>query len=333
MNASELGSAMGLIWSFVPYKALEMAIKVGLFDIFEGRSSLSIDDIADDLDWPAETLYPLVEVLRRCDLLLDNNARYQLSPGAKKWFTKQGDQYLGDFVIRAAKLESAYAHFLQYSKHGKPVPLMLEETLAAFGGDKLVTNGFVQSMHAMSKEFSDELSEKVTISEYATLLDVGCGRGTLTASFLESNPGLSCDMFDLHGVTDMTKEYLRAKGLESRSKVYESDWNEWNWVRKYDVVVMSQVLHEMTKNEARRIIVKAATSIKSNGMLIIVSTAPIDNVDSLVAPIFSLNMLVELGNMNPTVRWIKEVAEGAGLVEWQVIALAGLRVAWIGKIV
>lgn len=332
IDANDLGSIMGLIWGHVPTKALEFAITTDLFEKIDQKISATENELAESIGWSVDTLQPMLGILTCFDLLQLSSSKYKLTEGCKKWFLKSSEQYLGGFVIRSSKLQLAYSDFLKFSKKGKPVPSMLNETMAAFGGDAEATKDFIQSMHGMSKEFSDELINSINIDNCKKILDVGCGKGTLAVSLIEKDRSLQCDMFDLSGVTEFTKKYVKQKGFESNCKIFESDWNEWKWVtNKYDCILLSQVLHEMQENVATSILRNAILSLKNGGLLVIVNTAPVDFVESPVSSIFSLNMVVELGTKNPTIEWIRQAVDKEALLELKLIPLPGFRVAWIGK--
>lgn len=327
----DLEHVMKLIWGFVPTQALAIAISMGLFEVIHNKNDASLDYLSSKLGWKKEVLEALLELLSSVGLVLNSTGLYSLTRMSEKWFVASSEQYLGDFVRRSTLLQTAYGEFIRFSSKGKPVPAMLNETLAAFGGDFESTSGFVQGMHSMTLEFAPVLGRSLDLSPYKNVLDVGAGKGTLSVALALKNPWLRFDLFDLPGVSDHARDYVYQMGVSKRCFVYESSWDNWNWNSRYDCVLLSQVMHEMRAQEAKAMIERCAMSLNSGGLVVVVNTAPIDVVDSEIGATFFLNMVVELGTQSPAVQWIKDNFKDNGVLESSRITLPGARVAWIGK--
>ncbi len=322
---------MKLIWGFVPSKALVIAIEADIFEHINSIEKTSAYNLSKTLGWKLEILESLLDLLSKVGMLNRSKQIYTLTKTCEKWFLKSSEQYLGSFVIRSMSLQNSYNDFINFSAHGNPVPIMHGKTMDAFGGDKEITTNFVQSMHAMSIEFANELEASIDFSSYNNILDIGAGKGTVSVAIALNNPKLYCDLIDLPGVTIHTRKYIDKMGISLRCRIYESDWNKWDWSCKYDCILLSQVLHEMQDKEAKNIISKCSKCLNKGGIIIVINTAPKDMINSILGSVFSLNMAVELGTSSPTISWVRNEFSLNNIKEKSIIPLSGARIAWIGE--
>jgi cyclopropane fatty-acyl-phospholipid synthase-like methyltransferase len=339
-NSEPLDTLLPLLWGFVPARVIQLATERGLFDSFgaTGDVTLSLQEICEKLEWKESPTTAALAVLERVGLIRCGDGAYTLCDSAKVYLRKNSTKSITPYLERKQKLEAAYEHLGTVLATGLPNDMMRKETKAAFGVNKSATRDFVRTMHAAAQDFGPTLVNKLTTlldpKEPNTFLDVGCGHGSLSELLAEKFEYSQVSAFDLSGVTEWARSHIaKQPALKPRVSIHTSDWKTWRWSENaYDLVLLSQVLHEFEKSEAEKLFARASESITVNGLVVVVSVGDISHESGdLLSAIFSLNMLVETGGFNPNVATLREWGDKVSLKEILVERLPGGRSVWIGK--
>ena len=336
---NDLQSILETLWAFVPARVLSCAIEAGLLEAFGhgGQDVLSVADVAHRIGWALRPTRVALSVLSNVGIIRYVGDAIALNPKGIKWFRAGSNFYLPHYFDRCKSLAVAYQDLTTVLKTDSPNQTMLTHTKAAFGLNPTATNDFVLTMHAAASEFGPDVVAHVKslASQHGPLriLDVGCGPATLSKLFANDFPLARIDAFDLPGVADLAKAHVSEWSMDKTISVTTGDWNEWSWQSEtYNLVFLSQVLHETTPNEAHNLFLSASLALRTGGFLlvVIVGDATVPGGD-ILHRLFAMNMLVETGGDNPTDEWMHQMEIESSLKRVRFTAIRGGRSLWIGQ--
>ena len=101
------------------------------------------------------------------------------------------------------------------------------------------------------------------------MLDVGGGAGTNAIAFCREYPRLSATVFDLPSTLPVTERSIKEAGLEDRIAVKPGDFNTDSLGERYDLVLLSDVLHYQDAQTNARLVHKTFRHLTDGGRLVI----------------------------------------------------------------
>jgi len=332
---NSLEDLMLTMWGFVPSRVLQISIKYSIIDIIHTKGVITTQELAENLKWSNRPTKSIMNVLQSIGLVIKIPIdKWTLSNISKKWLTKDSSYYLGDFIQRSSLLEKSYDKIDLVAKNDHPNHEMFVETINAFGKQEEITKKFAYSMNAMSLEFAHLVAEHVPLdlTNNSCLLDVGCGIGTISIAISQKWKDIKIDMFDLPNVTALAKNEVNKIKPSLNIKIHESDWAQWDWTKYYNIVVLSQVLHELDLSGASWLLKKATDCLAQGGIILIVGIGfQHKKTNNLLFQIFDLNMKLEIGGDNTTLNWILDECNKNQTFLNKVVSMKGGRTLYIIK--
>lgn len=338
-STDSLSGLLESLWGFFPGVVISCSVKQGLFDRLEESdpNPLSLEEISKKLGWAPRGAQAVVRILEQIGLVATDGRHVALTDASRKWLGRNSTHSIRPYLPRLDLLRAA-APSLGYSlTSGKPVETMRAATLSAFGGEEKTTEEFALTMRAAALEFgwtlTPLLESLLDRTQRLRFLDVGCGPGTLSIILAEVFSSATFDAFDLSGVAPLAGRFVAASGYASRINVAVEDWRRREWPPdKYDVVLLSQVLHEEDPSEAGSLFRSAVYSLKRGALLVvvIVGDATIPGGD-IIHRYFSMAALAETGGSNPDQEWLTVQSNQCGLRLIAFQAIGGGRSVWIGE--
>lgn len=99
------------------------------------------------------------------------------------------------------------------------------------------------------------------------MLDVGGGHGMYAAAFCRRYPGLLAEVLDLPEAVAVGQEVVAEAGLAGRIHFRAQDMRGGDWGEGYDLVLLFNVLHNATPEEARALVATAYRTLRPGGTL------------------------------------------------------------------
>ena len=149
------------------------------------------------------------------------------------------------------------------------------------------------------------------------ILDIGGASGTYTEAFLAEMPEARATLFDLPvGVAQAHKRF-DGTPMGGRVELVTGDFTQVALPGGHDFAWISAIIHQMDRDESRRLYIKAFDALVSGGMVAVRDFVMNDNRTAPQAgALFGINMLVKTEKgMVYTFREIKEDLEAAGFVD------------------
>jgi SAM-dependent methyltransferase len=331
-----------LLWGFVPARAVAVAVERGVFDFFgeNGDAPKSVVDLAKCMSWQVQPTSALLRLLESLQLLKSIAPdTFALTWKAMRWLRTGTPHSLAPYFERRKQLELAYEQLDTVLSSGMPIEMMRKQTTLAFGLNRAATRDFMQTMQASALEFAptlmDLIEEHLPPSQVNHFfLDVGCGPATLSLALYKRFSSAKINAFDLSGVSEWATSYVSAASASDRIKIFASNWLDWHWgVETCSLILLSQILHEFNEKESEKLFEQAATSLRQDGLLVVVLVGDVSSCPDgdLLNRLFTLNMLVETGGMNPTRTLLDYWGKKYGLATLDVQPLPGGRSVWLCK--
>lgn len=332
---NNLRELLNNIWVVSPLKAVVMSLECGLWDyIAEQGGEICVVDVLTKFSWKERPFGCVIAIFADLGLVVQRDQMLSLTSISRKWLVKTSKDYIGDFIIRANTLAKAYDEHLEtLMTEDIPDKIMCAQTKNAFGGDISVAETFAKSMDAMTREFANEILGRIKVVNMKRCLDIGAGLGAMTRIIGERQPSAEITVLELPGVAQLLQNQVNGFTYGKQFKVISADWrdikNHINPNEKFDLIILSQILHEEKREDAKRLIEISANLLSSNGQLVIIGF--LDDT-SFLTHLFTLNLLMELGSDNITQQEISSVAEHYGVfLQTTYISPTSGRMLWLGR--
>jgi O-methyltransferase/methyltransferase family protein len=158
---------------------------------------------------------------------------------------------------------------------------------------------FDRGMVSITSASADTVAEDYDFSRFATIVDVGGGRGTLLAQVLGRNPAAAGILFDQPHVVEGAAPLLEAHGVLERCQVVGGSFFE-SVPEGGDAYVLKSVLHDWYDPEALRILATVRAAMRPGAVLLVVERILAPPNHGLSGKLGDLNMLVNPGGRERT---------------------------------
>ncbi|MEV0680883.1 methyltransferase [Actinosynnema sp. NPDC050436] len=155
-------------------------------------------------------------------------------------------------------------------------------------------------------------------ARFATLVDVGGGRGALLAAILAAHPGVRGHLVDLEPTATEAARTFDAHGVADRARVTAGSFFD-PLPTGADAYLLCDVLHDWDDEHAHRVLARCAEAAGPTGRVLVVE--PVGGRQAGTA--HDLAMLVIFGGRERRVAEFRDLASAHGLVLDAVTDLAG----------
>lgn len=193
---------------------------------------------------------------------LTARAREHLSEGSP-WCLKP---YYDTLKNRPQTLE-----FLQVLKTGKPAHWSSSSSSA--WAESMETESFASeftaAMDCRGVVLGSALSKRLDLSEHHALLDVAGGSGIYACAIAARHPHIRAAVLERPPVDRIAVASIAKRGLQDRVQVIAGDMFEAELPAGFDVILLSNVLHDWDDPVAEALLAKASRALPSGGLLLI----------------------------------------------------------------
>jgi ubiquinone/menaquinone biosynthesis C-methylase UbiE len=236
------------------------AIELNLFDCFS-ESPLGLEQIAKKLKVKEEPLLPLLNGLCLMNLLIKEE-KFSLPEGYYPFLKKDGQFYIGDALL---KFKWKIENLSNLSK-------IIKGEVKAKGHDvhdKISTAFYLDFVGEFNRPYIEMVAERLEkhFENAKTVLDIGGGHGFYTQKALEKHPHLEGHLFDLPHAISYAKNLHKDKDYFSRLHLLKGDSREVNFDKKFDVIMINDLLHYFSKEEKKKVLKNALNALNEGGVL------------------------------------------------------------------
>lgn len=306
----ELAQVSQLAFGYWHAQVLFAATELGIFDALADRR-LTSARLAERCAVPAPRLRRLLDACVGLRLLTRDADGYANAPHTRRLLVTDSPDSLVRWVRVMHRWYGPWGELPTAVRTGSAA----EERAARLGDDPAYLEDFILGMHEYNSRSAGSLPASLQREDAAVLLDVGGGAGTHSMAFCRAWPGLTCELIDLPGVTDIARRVIAGEGLSDRITVREGDYYQDRFGQDADVVLLSNVLHQESWDRSVDILRRAAKALRPGGR-VLVNGHVLD--ETRTSPVFTT-----LHNLSALVLWDGGESRTVEEME-QIMAEAGL---------
>lgn len=258
------------------YSAELIATALLHFDFFSWlgqNDGASSKGIARQFGFVARPLDVMLTLCRASGLVsTDAEGGHHLTAQAREHLVKGSPWFLGPYYAPVKDTPIAKG-FLSVLTTGKPGNWQAKSDAKDWHESMLdpeFAQSFTELMNSRGMIFGQFLAKAVgpLLGGRRHLLDVGGGSGIYSSTMVAAHPQLSATVLEQSPVDAIVKKEIARHGLEDRVQVATGDMFKVTWPAA-DIILLSNVLHDWDLPEVRALLVKAAETLSSGGLLII----------------------------------------------------------------
>ncbi|MGR3316905.1 MAG: methyltransferase [Candidatus Anammoxibacter sp.] len=293
-------------------QVLIVAVEFNIFTLLH-KTELSTSAICRQIKTDKRATEMLLNALVGLRLLSKKGDLFRNNSISNMFLVEKQPCYQGDRILLTKNLWDNWTKLGKAIKSGKPVSFFN----ASKKVDPKKRKVFISAMRDFAVLKSKLVAEKLDLSGRKLLLDLGGGPGSFAIEFVKANPELNAVVFDLNGVTRITKRFISGAKLIKRIKTITGECIKDSYGEAlYDVIFISNLIHMYDEKINLRIIKKCKRALKNEGMIVIHDFLLNPSMtESPFAAIFSLNMLVGThGGRNYSEKEVKGWLNKSGFV-------------------
>jgi SAM-dependent methyltransferase len=250
---------------------IDLGIRLGLFKAFADTPDVTAGQVADRLGLYAPYVDVWCTTAYSFELLdADDERRFRLAPFVHEILAHPAHpRYLGGYVrLGTAFATEDYRRAPEAFRTGSTVPFQdrsedfartVAEAIA--GMNRVVARRILPRLSGVAEQ----------LNQGGAILEVGCGTGNLLLQLAQAFPNSRCTGVDIDPTgLAAAREAVEKAGLTERVQIVEGDVRSAIQPETYAVVVMVEVLHEISPTLRPGVIQDCAQALQAGGWLVIV---------------------------------------------------------------
>jgi hypothetical protein len=300
------------LWGYIVTQALGVVADLGVADAIGDASAVTIDELAAAVGAERGALYRTMRALASLGYFTETAPRtFGHSP--LSLLLREGAPASLRHIARwnASEPFRAWSDFGAVVRSGSPAfgrvfGAQLFDYLSEHDERRETFNAGMAGLAAARLEVL--LAEDW--SDVRSLVDVGGGRGVLVSAMLARYPEMHGIVFDLPAAADEATQYLSGCDVEGRWEIRSGDFFA-GVPGGADLYVLSQVLHDWSDDECRRILHACRAAIPQHGRLVLLEGVVPPGDEPSYTKLLDLQMLVMLtGRERTEAEWRALLAAG-----------------------
>jgi len=256
-----LETAHGYFGSQVLFSANEL----GVFDEL-AKGPRKADELAEIIGANHDALERLLNACVAIKLLTLDDGLYANTPLADDVLVSEQPGYLGNWLRLMSRWMKSWTKLTETVRNGGPA----QDPQIHLGGDPEHTRDFILGMHDYARLRGSEIVRYLDFSGGLELIDVGGGPGSYAVLFTTQWPDLRVTVFDLPAVVPIAGQHAEEAGVDDRvvlkpGNYYVDEFGDAD----YDVVFLSDTLHQESPETCLMILEKTYRSLRSGGQIVV----------------------------------------------------------------
>ena len=128
---------------------------------------------------------------------------------------------------------------------------------------------FTAAMDCRGVLLAPAMARKLDLSSHSALLDVAGGSGIYACAMTTLHPHLRASVFERPPVDRIARRWIEKRGCAEHVSVLAGDMFEGEFPRGFDLILLSNVLHDWDDPVAAQLVAKAASALEPGGKLLI----------------------------------------------------------------
>lgn len=296
---------------FFGAQILFTANELGVFALL-AEAARSVEQLAPAVRANRDFLERLLNACVALKLLTLRDGIYANADLARDVLVPDGPGYLGNWLRLLSRWMKVWASLTETVRTGLPA----EDPRISLGGDPDYTRDFVLGMHDYAQLRGREIVRYLDLAGGLRLIDVGGGPGSYAVLFANEWPDLHVTVFDLPAVVPIAQQHAADAGVADRVSVRAGSYLDDELGSEYDVVFLSDTLHQEDPDVCELILRKAYRALRPGGEVVVQAMfLNEDRVSPRWPAVYSLILALIYGGRAYTVAETVELIERAGFVQ------------------
>ncbi|HVX03445.1 MAG TPA: methyltransferase [Nitrososphaera sp.] len=323
-----------MLTGFFVSRALMAAVELNLFTKLSGGKQVNAQELQEMLGMERRPVEVFATTLASLGLLQKKEDKFSSSPLADAFLSRKSPAYMGGIIEMFDKrLYNSWSLLTWSLANNKPV-----DAINGGGAESLFDDAkknesmeaikkFTHAMHALSVGPAMALARAFDFTKCKRMLDVGGGSGVYALQVAKEYPQMQATVADLAPVCEVADEYISRYGLAGRVRTHAIDFFKDDLPKEYDVVFLSNVIHDYDEDKCIALLKKAYASISDErGGAVIISEWMLndDKTGPVPSALMGLNMMIETnGGRNYSFAEVSSMLAKAGFKKMEKRPLAG----------
>jgi SAM-dependent methyltransferase len=216
---------------------------------------------------PADVLMTLCSAM---GLVTEAGGVFHLGPRAREHFV-DGSPWCIRPYYDTLKKRPQTQEFLQVLQTGRPANWGSNHSASwakAMESDEFADE-FTAAMDCRGVLLAPALARKVDLSGHRFVLDVAGGSGIYACALTTIYPHLQASVYERTPVDGIARRCVEKRGCGERVSVLSGNMFEGEFPEGFDVILLSNVLHDWEDAVAAGLVAKAAKALPTGGLLLI----------------------------------------------------------------
>ncbi len=290
------------------FYAVAAAIRLNIFEELHGQS-LTLDELSMKIKCDRRALEMTLEALEPLGYIKKKGDKYQNTKITEKFCLDSSEPNM-------KLMYSYYFHLMnEFMPH-------LEKSIIKGSADKNfyewlkdypeIASNYQRFMISLAKLSIPGMLKNIKLKN-EDVLDIGGSHGMYDIALCKKYNDISLTIIDGPYAMDLLQENLKSNGLAGKVNVITGDFMEYNFDKKFDVILLFNVLHEHPADYNLRLIKKISERLNPGGRLIILDelggkkmTAFTDHLVSMFQLVFFHLINGEFYSLKEISGWLKE---------------------------
>lgn len=277
------------------YPVVVSAVEVGLFEALSGNRPQSQKALSERLDLDPRALEALMSTCCGLGLLQKTSDGWKIPEAVRPFLLEDSPYYFGPQLLAADGTQATLRRALARKGDKKAGSVKYTAHSAAS------VESFVASMEAHSRATAEcaAVALKDELIHFDNLLDMAGGSGCFSRALVRADPRrrLRATIADVPVVARMHRDHPNRyieNDVRDRMTVVDADlFKEDAWPKGHDAVLLANVLHDWSPEEAQTILRNAFTCLPTRGTVIIIEALMNDDATGpLHSGLYSISMLL-----------------------------------------
>ena len=299
-----LDDLMDLSWGWRPSVLLLQAHEAGVFDAVAGGWK-SAEQVATIMGADRRAVYLMLLGLGGTGFMEKKGEMFRNAPVIERHLVRGAEDYRGNIIEYDKRAITNWVRIPEVVKSGKPIPKPDTTDEKA----KQWQETFIKAMDDIACHHTENIYNVLAPEDGICMLDIGCGPATYIVDFLKRLPNMTAVAFDRPASEDVVADRVKRGGVADRVEFVGGDFlgDDLGYTDEFDLVLISQVIHIISKQQSMGLLQKAANAVKPGGVVAVhdMTVGP-DNAPGPAA-VFAIQMM--LGTTDGTVYTADEIIE------------------------
>lgn len=277
-------SIINLLDGFKASKTLFTASKLKVFDVLNSSESLTLEEVAGQINASVLGTERLLEAAVSLGLLervkQQDTSVYRNTEQASRFLVSDSPVSLHGYILHCndmvwplfSHLENAVVEGI--SQHERAFGKKNEDVFQdAYYSKDEVKIRFMDAMHNIARVTGKDVATAFDLSSYKTACDIGGCTGAMAYELTKAHPGLSVTVFDLPQVIEM-RRHFKPKEDDDRVSFVAGDFFKDD-LPKADLYILARILHDWS-DEKLHVLLSKLSKMCTPGCGLLVSEIFLD---------------------------------------------------------